>query len=81
MQDKPKDDIDLEQRIYHLERENKILKHKLQYCEKYDKIARKIVLMYEKLADEFKHEISDTSFDEWWDKPPYDISITLDTKQ
>lgn len=62
--------MDDKERIAELERENKALKHKLKYAEKIDKIARKIISMYKKMAREFKYEISEAEFDEWWENPP-----------
>ena len=73
-QDKPKDDIDLEQRIYHLERENNLLKLQIEHNAKRDEIARKIINTYKKFAAEFHYEISDAEFDEWWTKPPTPIN-------
>lgn len=65
---------DLERRIYQLERENKILKHKIEHNAKHDEIARKIISYYKNLSSEFRHEISDADFDEWWTKPPSPIN-------
>lgn len=62
--------MDDKERIAELERENKALKHKLKYAEKFDKIARKIISLYKKMMREFKYEISEAEFDEWWENTP-----------
>lgn len=56
MKDKPKDDIDLEQRIYHLERENNLLKLQIEH-DKIEVEAAKKFLQY--IMTDFTHNIPD----------------------
>ena len=64
---------DAQWKIHDLERENKALKHNLEHNAKFDEIARKIVQYYKKLSGEFKYEIKDAEFEEWWTRPPISI--------
>lgn len=81
MQDKPKESIDLEQRIYHLERENKVLKYKLESAEiKTDQAQRMLSLVRQ--IEHGMTDIWESDKERHWNEPPPLISnITPDTKQ